>query len=94
MLSLLRISQLRLIGHVNSMDCNSKVSQVFNNNPQGSRLRGRPYNRWLNCVQTDINKCKITNWKDKSKTELTISSLSRRRPALDCSAIKEIIIII
>jgi hypothetical protein len=24
-------------------------------------------NRWWNCVQTDINKCKITNWKERSK---------------------------
>jgi len=21
-----------------------------------------------NCVQTDINKCKVTNWKERSKT--------------------------
>jgi hypothetical protein len=44
-----------------------KVSQVFNNNPQGSQLRQRPKNRWWNCVQTCINKCKITNWKERSK---------------------------
>jgi len=44
------------------MDSKRKVSQVFNNNPQGSRLRGRPKDRWWSCVQTDINECKITNW--------------------------------
>ena len=60
-----RRSRLNWIGHVNRMDSKRKVSQVFNNNPQGSRLRGRPKNRWWNCVQTDINKCKITNWKEK-----------------------------
>jgi hypothetical protein len=42
--------------HVSSL-----VSQVFNNNPQGSR----PRNRWWNCVQTDIKKCKINNWKER-----------------------------
>ena len=44
-----------------------KVSPLFNINPQGSRLRGRPKKkkkRWWNFVQTDINKCKITIWKE------------------------------
>jgi hypothetical protein len=41
-LSSVRISLLNWIGHVNRMDSERKVSQVFNNNPQRSRLRGRP----------------------------------------------------
>ena len=53
------------------MDSKTKVSQVFNNNPQGSRLRGRPKDRWWNYVQTGIKKRKITNWKEGSITELT-----------------------
>jgi len=44
-----------------------KFRQVFNNNPQGSQLRGRLKNKWWNCVQTDINKYKITNWKERPK---------------------------
>jgi len=39
-LSFVRISQLNWIGHVNRMNSNRKISQVFNNNPQGSWLRG------------------------------------------------------
>jgi hypothetical protein len=39
----------------------------FNNNLLGIGLRGRPKNRWLNCVQIDINNSKITNWKETSK---------------------------
>jgi len=50
------------------MDSKRKVSEAFNNNLQGRRLSGRPKNKWWNCVQTDINKCKITNWKRKSKS--------------------------
>ena len=52
------------IGHANRMDSKRKVNQVFNNNPQRSRLRGRPKNRWRSCVQTDIKKCRITIWKE------------------------------
>ena len=44
-----------------------KVSQVFKNNPQKSRQRGGPKNRWWNCVQTDINMCKMTKWKERPK---------------------------
>jgi len=46
---------------------NRKVNLVSNNNPQASQLRGQSKNRWWNCVQTDINNCKITNWKERSK---------------------------
>jgi hypothetical protein len=41
------------------MDSKGEVRQVFNNNPQGSRLRGWPQNRWWNSVQTDINIAKL-----------------------------------
>jgi len=49
------------------MDSKSAVSQVCDNSPQGSRIRRRSNNKWWNCVQTDINKCKITNWKERPK---------------------------
>ena len=65
-LSFVRINRLNCTGHVYRMDSKIKVSQVFNNNPEGSRLRGRPKNRWWNCVKTNLNKCKITNWKERS----------------------------
>jgi hypothetical protein len=60
---LVGISRLNWIGHLNGMDSTRKVSQAFNNNPQGSRLRGRPSKRWRNCVRTDIKKYKTKNWK-------------------------------
>jgi hypothetical protein len=47
-LSFVRVNRLNWIGHVNRMDSNGKVSQVFHNYPQGRRLRGRPKNRWWN----------------------------------------------
>ena len=67
MLCFVRMCGLDLAGHVNRMDSKSEVSQVFNNNAQGSRLRGRPRHRWWKCVQTDINRCKIKSWKQRSK---------------------------
>jgi len=38
-LSFVRISWFNWIGHVNRMDSKRKVSEVFNNNPQGSQLK-------------------------------------------------------
>jgi len=40
-LSFVRKSWLNWFGRVNRMDNKRKVSLVFNNNPQGSRLRRR-----------------------------------------------------
>jgi hypothetical protein len=89
-LSFVRISRLKWIGHAHRMESNRTVSQVFNNNPQGSRPGGRPRNRWWNFVQTDIKKCKINNWKKGQKTELTGKGpLRGRRSALDCSATED-----
>ena len=70
-LSFVRISRLSWIGHVNRMDSKRKVSQVFNNNLQGSRLRGRPKSRWWNCEHADINKYKSKTWKESQETEMT-----------------------
>jgi hypothetical protein len=87
LLSFVIRSLLNWICHVNWMDGKRKVSQVFNNNPQGSRLRVRLKNRWWNSVQTDISKWKITIWKERSKTELTGRILTRGRSAFECNAV-------
>ena len=62
MLSFVRVSRLNWIGHVSRMDSKRTVSQAFNNNPQRSRLRGRPENTWWKRARTDINRCRIKNW--------------------------------
>lgn len=44
--------------------------------------------RWWNCVQTEISRCGIENWEERSKTELTgRRPLRRRSSALGCSAV-------
>jgi hypothetical protein len=61
-----------------------KVKQMYNNNHKVRRLRGRPKNRWWNCVPTSINKCEIKNWEEKSKRELSRrSALGRPKFMLD-----------
>ena len=83
-LSLVRISRLNWIGRVNRMDIKRKLSQVFLNNSQGSRLRGRPKNKLWNCVQILIDTKWKTGKRGKKKTALTgRSPLRRRTSALD-----------
>jgi len=58
---------LNLIGRVNRMNSKRKVSHGFNNDHGRSRLGGRPKSRWQIWVERDFSKCKIKNWKQRSK---------------------------
>ena len=50
-------THIRRQRHIIRMENTRKVKIVFNNNPEGTRLRGRPRTRWWNCVQADLNRC-------------------------------------
>ena len=41
------------------MDKERKVYNIFYNEPQGTRVRGRPENRWMDCVLSDIKNAKL-----------------------------------
>ena len=66
-ISFIRLSRLRWIGHVNRMGKERKVYNIFYNQPQGTRVRGRPKIRWMDCVLSDIKKSKIWKWKEQSR---------------------------
>jgi hypothetical protein len=70
------------------MDGKIRVCQVFNNNPHGSRLRGRPKTDGGNVYKQIIVNSKLQMAREAKRTELTGGSpLRRRRFALDCSVI-------
>jgi hypothetical protein len=87
-LSFVRIRRLNWIGPLNIMATKRKVSQLSNNNVQGSRLRrhlktygGAGYKQIL------IN-AELKDGKKGQETEVTgRSPLGKRRSALDCTAI-------
>jgi len=64
MLGLVRTIRWNRIGHFNTRDNKRKGVRLYINNLQGSRLRGRPENRWWNCVKTDIDIRESKTWKD------------------------------
>lgn len=87
-ISFVSVRLLSWIGHTNRMGRKLKIIQVFNNNPKGYHLRGRPENILWNSELTDINRFKIINCKESSKAELIRRSpLRRRRAAIACSVI-------
>jgi hypothetical protein len=49
------------------MDKERKVNNIFYNQSQGTRVRGRLKNQGMDCVLLDIRKCKIRNWKEQSR---------------------------
>ena len=55
-ISFIRLNRLRWIGHVNRVDKERKVYNIFYIQPQDTRVRERPKNRWKDCVLSDIIK--------------------------------------
>jgi hypothetical protein len=52
------------------MESKGTVSQVFNNNPQGSRPRGRPRNRWWNVYKQILRSVNLTTGKKGKKNRV------------------------
>ena len=72
------------IGHVN------RVDKIFYNQPQGTRVRGRPKNRWMDCILLDIKNSKLGTGRSSQGVEgYEGGPLWRRRPALGYSANEE-----
>jgi hypothetical protein len=66
-----------------------KVYNIFYNQPQGTPVR--PKNRWMDCVLSDIKKCKIRNRMEQSGIEgYGGGPLRMPRLALGCSADEEV----
>ena len=73
-----------------SIDKERKVYSILYNQPQGTRVRGRPKNRWIACVLSDIKNAKLGIGRSSKEIEgYGGGPLWRRRPALCCSANEE-----
>ncbi|PSN39664.1 hypothetical protein C0J52_14434 [Blattella germanica] len=57
----IRRQRLRWLGHVSRME--SAVLGKSLNSPDGARLRGRFRTGWWTCVQTDLVRLGIRNWR-------------------------------
>jgi hypothetical protein len=67
-----------------------RVCQVFNNNPQGSRIRGHPKKYYRMVYKQVLINTKLQFAKRCQKADLTGRNAVRwQRSALECSAIEE-----
>ncbi|PSN58017.1 hypothetical protein C0J52_02027 [Blattella germanica] len=61
-----KLTRLRWLGHVVRMDNNRRVKIIHNGMPEGTRTRGRPRQRWMDNMMTDVREFGILNWKEKA----------------------------
>ena len=73
------------------MDKERKVYNIFYNQPQGTRVRRRPKNLWMDCVLSDIKKnARLrTGRSSQGILEYGGGPLWRQRPTLGCNANEE-----
>src|SRR6201996_3012368 len=61
--SVIKSARLMWLGHVMRMSDNRVAKKVFVNNVEGTRPRGRPRKRWIDCVESDLKELGTRNWK-------------------------------
>ena len=86
-ISFIWLSRLRWISHVNRMDKERKVYNIFYKKPQGTRVRGSPKNRWMDCVLSDIKQnARLGTGRSSQGIEgYGGGPLWKRKPALGCN---------
>lgn len=64
----IKAGRIRWAGHVMRMDHTRTVKKILTRNiAEGVRVRGRPRKRWLDCVEEDLIKLGVANWKDMAQ---------------------------
>ena len=72
------------------MDRESKAYNIFYNQPQGTRVRGRLKNRWMDCVLSGIKNAILGTWRSSQGIEgYGGGPLWRQRPALGIVPMKK-----
>jgi hypothetical protein len=64
----IKVNRMKFAGHLCRMNPDSLTSRVFHYKPIGTRARGRPKLRWIDCVNEDFGTLKVRNWRSISKS--------------------------
>ncbi|XP_067130443.1 uncharacterized protein [Centruroides vittatus] len=59
--------RFRWIGHLERMDPERNVSQVYRERPEGKSWRGRPQERWDEDVEDDLRRMGVSCWRRKAQ---------------------------
>jgi hypothetical protein len=61
-------ARLRWLGHVETMSEDRVIKKLYMSKPEGRRSVGRPKMRWLDDVEEDLRKMRISGWKGKARS--------------------------
>lgn len=75
-------SRLRWLGHVQRMEDSNPVKKVFLGKPQGRRSRGRPRKRWLEDVEEDLHSMGVRGWRRKAVDRAEWANVIKEAKAL------------
>lgn len=62
----IKVNRMKFAGHLCRLNPSSLTSRVFHFKPIGTRTRGRPRLRWVDCVDEDLKIIKVVNWRTVS----------------------------
>lgn len=78
----IKSARLRWAGHVVRMSDDRTAKKALDRNFSGTRARGRPRKRWLDCVEEDVRKLGVTSWRnlagDRLKWRQVVESAKTR----------------
>lgn len=78
--SRIRKMRLKWLGHVLRMNEKRITKKVFEWNPKGSRRRGRPKKRWIDCVDEDLKRCGLSIYgKTMGRTRVSLEGIAEDR---------------
>ena len=59
--------RLRWAGHLERMTDGRAARTVHHQRPRGKRLRGRPRQRWLEAIESDLQNLGVRAWRRKAR---------------------------
>ncbi|XP_071035396.1 uncharacterized protein [Parasteatoda tepidariorum] len=67
----IKIQRIKWAGHIIRMEIAGQPKKVFSARPIGTRKRGRPNLRFLDCLEKDLQVLKIINWRTLAKGRMS-----------------------
>jgi hypothetical protein len=63
----IKSQRIRWLGHVERMEDNAMPKRMLKGRLYSKRREGRPRMRWLDDVESDLNKMEVKGWKEKMR---------------------------
>ena len=63
----IKIQRIKWAGHIIRMNKERSTQKIFLARPCGTRARGRPSLRWVDCLERDLTTLRVINWKTMAR---------------------------